>query len=172
MWRVHSSRIVRVARSYSSKSKKARSAEIESLFESASWSTKNMLSRSGSVQSVTSGQLEHLLKLSALPLPKSSKDQMDILEDLTEQLHFVKKVQEIDTSGVQPLKNLTAEQDESDVLKYEDAVEEGKQSQENSAAPKVDYTKLAHKTKNKYYTVDGGLLVDELLDPHKNNDSK
>ena len=48
-------------------------------------------------------QLNHLLRLSALPLPASEGEETRMLEDLEAQLQFVRAIQEVDTDGVEPL---------------------------------------------------------------------
>ncbi|EXJ82526.1 hypothetical protein A1O3_06339 [Capronia epimyces CBS 606.96] len=52
---------------------------------------------------VTPSKLHHLLRLSALPPPKSVQEQTDMLRTLQQQLHFVKEIQKVDTTGVKPL---------------------------------------------------------------------
>jgi Asp-tRNA(Asn)/Glu-tRNA(Gln) amidotransferase C subunit len=58
---------------------------------------------------MSSKQLRHLLKLSALPPPKDDHDEAKMLKTLSSQLHFVKEIQEADTTGVQPLQSLRDE---------------------------------------------------------------
>lgn len=52
---------------------------------------------------VTKEQLHHLLKLSALPEPKSQEEEDSMLKTLESQIHFVKEVQKVNTTGVEPL---------------------------------------------------------------------
>ena len=52
---------------------------------------------------VSRDQLHHLLKLSALPTPKSEKEEFTMLKTLENQIHFVEEVQSIDTTDVEPL---------------------------------------------------------------------
>ncbi|KAK4903685.1 hypothetical protein LTR66_017997, partial [Elasticomyces elasticus] len=52
---------------------------------------------------VTQKQLHHLLKLSALPLPKDNVEEARMLKTLESQIHFVKEIQKVDTTGVEPL---------------------------------------------------------------------
>lgn len=52
---------------------------------------------------VSQAQLHHLLKLSALPLPKSADEEARMLKTLEAQIHFVKEIQGIDTTHVKPL---------------------------------------------------------------------
>ena len=63
-------------------------------------------------QSVTRERLHHLLRLSALPLPKSEAEEVAMLKDLDSQLCFVKAVQSVDTEGVEPLVSIRDETEE------------------------------------------------------------
>ncbi|KAJ4356164.1 uncharacterized protein N0V89_004194 [Didymosphaeria variabile] len=58
---------------------------------------------------ITSQQLNHLLRLSALPLPKSQEEENKMLSTLSDQLHFVGKIQQVDTMGVKPLRAIRDE---------------------------------------------------------------
>ena len=103
------------------------SPEIESLLETPTWSVTSLLppkpkrtqEPNGSVlfswqtsapeyeaeaeEEITRDKLHHLLKLSALPLPKSEAEESQMLQDLRDQVHFIKEIQKVDTTGVQPL---------------------------------------------------------------------
>ncbi|MCJ1485845.1 hypothetical protein MMC06_006020 [Schaereria dolodes] len=70
-----------------------------------SWSVKSLIeiSDDSSGTSITSKQLHHLLRLSALPLPSSEEEEAKMIQNLESQLHFVRAVQEVDTSGIEPL---------------------------------------------------------------------
>jgi Asp-tRNA(Asn)/Glu-tRNA(Gln) amidotransferase C subunit len=48
-------------------------------------------------------QLHHLLRLSALPLPKNHEAEANLLQDLRSQIHFVKNLASIPTHNVPPL---------------------------------------------------------------------
>ncbi|OAG39057.1 aspartyl/glutamyl-tRNA(Asn/Gln) amidotransferase, C subunit [Fonsecaea monophora] len=108
------------------------SPEIESLLEKPTWSVSQLLptssrrlrktdsatatdgtsseaqtqlkdeSPSGSKE-ITRDKLHHLLRLSALPLPKSKAEEGQMLQDLRDQVHFVKEIQKVDTTGIEPL---------------------------------------------------------------------
>ncbi|EFQ30077.1 hypothetical protein CGRA01v4_01023 [Colletotrichum graminicola] len=54
-------------------------------------------------------KLHHLLRLSALPLPESEAEESAMLRTLHSQLHFVRDVQSVDTTGVEPLRSLRDE---------------------------------------------------------------
>jgi hypothetical protein len=56
--------------------------------------------------------LHHLLRLSALPLPKSPEEEAEMLKTLHAQLHFVKDIQKVDTEGVEPLQSIRDETEE------------------------------------------------------------
>lgn len=58
---------------------------------------------------ISSKQLHHLLRLSALPPPKDADEEAKMLSTLSSQLHFVKEIQKVDTSGVEPLRSLRDE---------------------------------------------------------------
>ncbi|KAJ9605376.1 hypothetical protein H2200_010033 [Cladophialophora chaetospira] len=103
------------------------SPDIESLLETPTWSVSSLLPPApprnaepdGSVlfswqqpqpaydaeaeEEITRGKLHHLLKLSALPPPKSQEEEDHMLQDLRDQVHFVKEIQKVDTTDVQPL---------------------------------------------------------------------
>ncbi|KAJ6781305.1 hypothetical protein PWT90_07083 [Aphanocladium album] len=79
-----------------------------------SWSVRSLLAENdGSpAETITSSQLHHLLKLSALPLPKSEQEEASMIATLQSQLHFVKAVQRVDTTGLEPLQAIRDETDE------------------------------------------------------------
>jgi Asp-tRNA(Asn)/Glu-tRNA(Gln) amidotransferase C subunit len=63
-------------------------------------------------EEITPAKLHHLLRLSALPLPKSPKEEAEMLKTLHSQLHFVKDIQKVDTEGVEPLQSIRDETEE------------------------------------------------------------
>jgi aspartyl/glutamyl-tRNA(Asn/Gln) amidotransferase C subunit len=101
--------------------------EIESLLKTPTWSVSSLLphktpqpnEHDGSAylswqsspqpfeaeceEEITREKLHHLLKLSALPPPQSETEENQMLRDLKDQVHFVKQIQKVDTTGVQPL---------------------------------------------------------------------
>lgn len=81
-----------------------------------------------------------------------------MLKDLADQLHFVKSVQEVDTTGVEPLRNLTQDQNQGSALSYKEAVEHGEALKRGEQKSNFRYPSLAKRTKNKHYVVDGGLV--------------
>ncbi|KAH6610203.1 hypothetical protein Trco_000223 [Trichoderma cornu-damae] len=76
------------------------------------WSVSSLLpsqSRSESPEIVTPAQLHHLLRLSALPLPKSPAEEQSMIATLQSQLQFARAVQRVDTKGVEPLRAIRDE---------------------------------------------------------------
>ncbi|KAK1459358.1 hypothetical protein CMEL01_02357 [Colletotrichum melonis] len=81
------------------------------------WSVASLLpspSKSGAVKEsadepISRAKLHHLLRLSALPLPESEAEETAMLRTLHSQLHFVRDVQSVDTTGVEPLRSLRDE---------------------------------------------------------------
>jgi hypothetical protein len=82
-------------------------------------------------------------------------------------------VHEVDTTGVEPLRNLLASQhrfeENGGVLRYEDALAYGETAKERfkqedasasnpAATDKIDYLKLAKRKRGRFYTVSGGLV--------------
>ncbi|KAH6645816.1 hypothetical protein BKA67DRAFT_86795 [Truncatella angustata] len=60
-------------------------------------------------EEITPSTLLHLLRLSALPPPSSPEEQSQLLGTLRSQLHFVRNIQSIDTTGVTPLVSIRDE---------------------------------------------------------------
>lgn len=79
--------------------------EIEALLSSPSWSVRSLLppAEVSETPEITREQLHHLLKLSALPLPKNAEAETRMLKTLQSQIHFVKEVQKVDTADIEPL---------------------------------------------------------------------
>lgn len=87
-------------------------SSIIALLDHPAWSLRSLLPSSTPTHTVTSSQLHHLLRLSALPPPSSPADEERLLADLHAQLHFVRAVQAVDTTGVRPLVSVRDESDE------------------------------------------------------------
>ena len=101
---------------------------IVSLLAKPTWSVKSLLPQadSQSTPTVTPRQLHHLLRLSALPQPKDAQEEAEILKTLESQIHFVKEIQKVDTTGVEPLRAIrdeTAEGIEEQTIKLADLQE-------------------------------------------------
>lgn len=88
------------------------STNIEAALPSKpAWSVRSLLPDPSSIPTneITPKQLHHLLRLSALPLPKSPEEESEMLKTLHAQLHFVRNIQEVDTEGVEPLQSIRDE---------------------------------------------------------------
>ena len=89
--------------------------DVETLLASPTWSISSLLphkdtsTTSTSSEEITPTQLHHLLRLSALPPPASPEEEASMLSTLRSQLHFVRAVQAVDTTGVEPLRSLRDE---------------------------------------------------------------
>lgn len=98
-------------------------ADIERLLSQPCWSVESLLPqgsnwinekdlKTSSVKSdptISLQKLHHLLRLCALPLPSSPQQEQEMLADLNAQLHFVRRIQEVDTSRIRPLQSLRDE---------------------------------------------------------------
>ncbi|KAK6825729.1 hypothetical protein PG987_013223 [Apiospora arundinis] len=89
--------------------------DIRSAFSKPAWSVRSLLPSQSSPSStstsaakktedeITSKTLHHLLRLSALPPPATPEEEDALLTTLRTQLHFVRSIQSVDTTGVAPL---------------------------------------------------------------------
>ncbi|KAG9185726.1 hypothetical protein G6011_07057 [Alternaria panax] len=96
--------------------------ELEQLLAEPTWSVKSLLppkTRASDAPQITSQHLHHLLRLSALPPPETPEQEQKMLDTLAAQLHFVGKIQEVDTAGVEPLRAI---RDESRAAKNEQTI--------------------------------------------------
>ncbi|EEH11518.1 DUF726 domain-containing protein [Histoplasma capsulatum G186AR] len=94
----------------------AQTDDPASILSKPSWSVKSLLPENTSSpksRTISSKQLHHLLRLSALPPPSSAEEEEEMLKTLESQIHFVKKVQGIDTTGVTPLRSISDESEEA-----------------------------------------------------------
>ncbi|KAI0459006.1 hypothetical protein F5B21DRAFT_375119 [Xylaria acuta] len=88
--------------------------DLASLLSQPTWSVRSLLPSSSSptpssssqptTTTITSKTLHHLLRLSALPLPRTPGEESQMLATLSSQLHFVRAIQGVDTAGVAPLR--------------------------------------------------------------------
>ncbi|KAL2825133.1 hypothetical protein BDW59DRAFT_172444 [Aspergillus cavernicola] len=85
--------------------------DIESMLAKPTWSVRSLLPDQATKPSpsVTPAQLRHLLRLSALPQPSSQEEEQQMLETLESQIHFVREIQQVDTTGVEPLQSIRDE---------------------------------------------------------------
>lgn len=98
--------------------------DLEELLAKPTWSVESLLppkDRAPDAPKISTEQLHHLLRLSALPLPKTSEAEKKMLDTLAAQLHFVGEIQQVDTTGVKPLRairdeTLEAEEEQTIIL--------------------------------------------------------
>ena len=95
--------------------------DLKTILSKPSWSLKSLLPEKSQGQEeeeqpqpssntpITVKQLHHLLRLSALPPPTSPAEEVSMLKTLSSQIHFVREVQSVDTTDVQPLRALRDE---------------------------------------------------------------
>lgn len=86
--------------------------DIEKVLAEPSWSVKSLRADSDTSlpqPEILPTQLHRLLRLSALPRPRSDEEQASMLRDLKSQLRFVQAVQKVDTEGVEPLQSIRDE---------------------------------------------------------------
>lgn len=86
-------------------------ANIESILGAPNWSVRSLLPNPASKppSSVTPKQLHHLLRISALPQPVDKEEEQSMIDTLESQIHFVKEIQLVDTTGVVPLARIRDE---------------------------------------------------------------
>ncbi|TAQ89165.1 hypothetical protein B7494_g2546 [Chlorociboria aeruginascens] len=101
-------------RRYSSNPPAKEPLDISSLLSKPTWSVRSLLPDPSILptQEITPKKLHHLLRLSALPQPKSPEEEAEMLETLHSQLHFVRDIQGVDTDGVEPLRSIRDETEE------------------------------------------------------------
>ncbi|PYH44188.1 DUF726 domain protein [Aspergillus saccharolyticus JOP 1030-1] len=90
--------------------------EIDALLAEPTWSVRSLLpdeNAKPATHSVTPEQLRHLLRLSALPQPANEEEEKQMLDTLESQIHFVKEIQRVDASGVEPLQSIRDETPEA-----------------------------------------------------------
>jgi Asp-tRNA(Asn)/Glu-tRNA(Gln) amidotransferase C subunit len=107
------------------------SKRIESALATPTWSVRSLLPPAegkaaadiSTAEEITRDKLHHLLNLSALPLPKTPAEEQSLLDTLRAQIHFVREIQKVDTSGVEPLRAIrdeTAEHIEETTVTLDD----------------------------------------------------
>ncbi|KAM0258265.1 hypothetical protein ACHAQJ_003907 [Trichoderma viride] len=92
--------------------KSSPSSTAQDILSKPTWSVSSLLpsqSHSESPEIITPAQLHHLLRLSALPLPKSPAEEQSMIATLQSQLQFARAVQRVDTRGVEPLRAIRDE---------------------------------------------------------------
>ncbi|EWC47600.1 hypothetical protein DRE_03220 [Drechslerella stenobrocha 248] len=105
---------------------------------------------------ITPAKLEHLLRLSALPMPKDKDEEARLIRDLIDQLYFVGKVREVDVTGVEPLVAIRDENSEKAVT-LEDIEEAEKKLKEMGPMGDEEWDPLreAKGTVGRYFVVEG-----------------
>ncbi|KIW14685.1 hypothetical protein PV08_07469 [Exophiala spinifera] len=80
---------------------------ISELLQTPTWSVSSLMpspdQKAEDSSEISREKLHHLLRLSALPPPASKQEESSMLNTLRQQVHFVKEIQKVDTTGVQPL---------------------------------------------------------------------
>jgi Asp-tRNA(Asn)/Glu-tRNA(Gln) amidotransferase C subunit len=87
--------------------------DVDSLLSKPTWSLDTLLpsntSSTSNTPTITSIQLHHLLRLSALPPPKDAASEQKMLDSLHSHLHFVTHIRSVDTTNISPLQSLRDE---------------------------------------------------------------
>lgn len=87
--------------------------DVNEILKEPTWNVESLLPKAEThdedLQHINSKQLHHLLRLSALPPPKDAEEESRLLSTLASQLHFVREIQNVDTTGVEPLQSLRDE---------------------------------------------------------------
>lgn len=122
-WQQHATVAVSVAQSrkihheldvVSRKGNNSSTINIRTLLSSPTWSVRSLLPSSSQAPEdapcpISAKTLHHLLRLSALPSPSSPEEEASMLETLASQLHFVRAIQSVDTTGVEALRAIRDE---------------------------------------------------------------
>ncbi|EKJ78846.1 hypothetical protein FPSE_00989 [Fusarium pseudograminearum CS3096] len=109
-------RTINSSKSTTTRSITTKSCTAASILEKPTWSVRSLLPSSSSseqAENITPSQLHHLLRLSALPLPTTPADEATMINTLQSQLQFVRAVQRVDTTGVEPLRAIRDETPEA-----------------------------------------------------------
>ncbi|KAG9699335.1 hypothetical protein KCU95_g1769, partial [Aureobasidium melanogenum] len=152
---------------------------VDALLATPTWSLDTLLPSSSSATqtpTITSKQLHHLLRLSALPPPKDASEEQKMLSSLHSHLHFVAEIRKVDTTDITPLQSLRDEtsagkkEQEIGLEELEDAFKnehvKGKyykrirrrqeEAEDGESARNWDVTGAARKKVGRYFVVDGG----------------
>lgn len=106
--------------SSSNSSQPSKTPSFQKVFASPSWSVRALLPTSSPSSSsptprdidatkISPKTLHHLLRLSSLPPPSTPEEESALLDTLHTQLHFVRAIQAVDTTGVAPLTSIRDE---------------------------------------------------------------
>ncbi|KAH9815312.1 Glu-tRNAGln amidotransferase C subunit [Teratosphaeria destructans] len=165
--------------------------DIDQLLSKPTWSISSLLppsdTRPTDSPSISSKQLHHLLRLSALPPPSSPEEEARMLSTLASQLHFVREIQRVDTAGVEPLTSLRDETPEGEkeaeigLEQLKDAMD--REEVKGKALRRIrrrrggglekevehwDMLGMAGKKSGRYFVVEGALLQTDMNN-HKSN---
>ncbi|KAI4754786.1 hypothetical protein E4T51_12114 [Aureobasidium sp. EXF-12344] len=86
--------------------------DVEALLATPTWSLESLLPPSTPATltpTISSKQLHHLLRLSALPPPKDAAEEAKMLSSLSLHLYFVNEIRSVYVSGLTPLQSLRDE---------------------------------------------------------------
>lgn len=83
--------------------------DIIAMLSKSTWSVRSLLPPTTPTKTISQKELHHLLRLSALPLPKSQAEEDKMLDSLHSQLHFVGDIQSVNTDGIEPLVRIAEE---------------------------------------------------------------
>jgi Asp-tRNA(Asn)/Glu-tRNA(Gln) amidotransferase C subunit len=105
------------------KTKRLATSYLRDVLAKPTWSVSSLLPPAKipiEASKISSSQLYHLLRLSALPLPETLEE-ATMLQTLSAQLHFAGEIQQVDTTDVTPLRSIrdetvTAEKDQTITL--------------------------------------------------------
>ncbi|KIX04112.1 uncharacterized protein Z518_07665 [Rhinocladiella mackenziei CBS 650.93] len=140
--------------------------QIHSLLEKPSWSVSSLLppreSTTTTEPAVTREQLNHLLHLSGLPPPKDQREEVNMLSTLSQQIHFVKEIQKVDTTGIKPL---VAIRDETNEAIAEQTITRAKLDQFFAAELKRGKNGTIRRAKDNYMVISST----DQLDPREEN---
>ena len=109
-------RTVQQCRHKSTPSKPLSANEVKDLLSTPTWSVSSLIEQQHDdtpAETITQKQLHHLLRLSALPLPETPQEEAKMIETLQSQLHFVRAVRNVNTTGIKPLYAIRDETEES-----------------------------------------------------------
>ncbi|KAF2262374.1 hypothetical protein CC78DRAFT_320112 [Lojkania enalia] len=91
--------------------------DLKDLLTRSTWSVESLLpskTEARDAPEISSEHLHHLLRLSALPLPENQEEEAKMLQNLSAQLHFVGKMQQVDTTDIKPLRAIRDETSEAE----------------------------------------------------------
>ncbi|TVY80374.1 hypothetical protein LSUE1_G007475, partial [Lachnellula suecica] len=89
--------------------------DIDALLSEPTWAVRDLITKKlkrENVPKIKPKHLHHLLRLSALPLPETPEEEKKLQDAIQQQLRFVKKMQKVDTEGVEPLQGIRDETSE------------------------------------------------------------